>query len=239
MQNLNHIKRRRLAFTLNELLVVIGLIALLAAIIIPMISGGIDRARSTQSISNLRQIGAAVNLYVVANEGSFPYLNASSDRSGFNQIFWPLVLENEVLDHPRRTAHAIRKHPIFRDPLLSDRATHVISDYGGNSWIFLNAWGNQPSGEYNSQPFKRINVRDPARTVLVTTAINISNNNGSWWIPYDYPRGSNDNATPDPRLRGGYVGAVFVDGHVEAIPGNKLLNDLEFRRASFDPLYEK
>ncbi|MGZ0655444.1 prepilin-type N-terminal cleavage/methylation domain-containing protein [Coraliomargarita sp. W4R53] len=223
------------AFTLIELLVVIAIIAILASILIPLISGGLERARATKSLSNLRQIGSAINLYVISHDGDFPYLNASAERTNTN-LYWPLSIENDLFDAPRSYAHEFEKHPVLRDPLLSDDQTHVISDYGGNSWIFRNAWGTQPYGESNSKPFNNINVRRPESTIVVCTAG--ANGRGSWWIDYSYPRGSNSNAMPDSRLPGDKVGAVFVDGHIESIPAERLLNDLDFRRASFDPLYE-
>jgi len=51
-------------FTLIEMLVVIAIIALLTSILVPTVSRTLDRARRTQSTSNLRQIGQAFHLYV-------------------------------------------------------------------------------------------------------------------------------------------------------------------------------
>jgi hypothetical protein len=69
--------------------------------------------------------------------------NATHERTGFGTIYWPLQLENTLLNHPRKHAHDGTKHKIFRDPTLSRRSTHVMSDYGGNPWIFLNSWGTR------------------------------------------------------------------------------------------------
>ena len=61
------------AFTLIELLTVIAIIGILAAIIIPTVGKVRESARTTQGISNLRQIGSAIHLYTAQNRDQLPY----------------------------------------------------------------------------------------------------------------------------------------------------------------------
>jgi prepilin-type N-terminal cleavage/methylation domain-containing protein/prepilin-type processing-associated H-X9-DG protein len=60
------------AFTLVELLVVIGIIALLIAILLPALSAAREGAKTVTCLSNLRQLCLAANVYCNNNGGSYP-----------------------------------------------------------------------------------------------------------------------------------------------------------------------
>lgn len=61
---------RRSAFTLTEILVVLGIVALLAAILFPVLARSKRKAKLTSEISQLRQIGAAAALYAETQGGT-------------------------------------------------------------------------------------------------------------------------------------------------------------------------
>ena len=68
----------RRAFTLVELLVVIAVIALLAAMLLPALSKARQSGRRTACMSNLRQLSVALSIYASENEGDFPIANRTN-----------------------------------------------------------------------------------------------------------------------------------------------------------------
>lgn len=75
-----HDKRGSLAFTLIEVLTVVSLIAILSAILFPVFAGVRSRARETSCLSNLRQIGLAIAMYVQDYDDIYPIGADSKER---------------------------------------------------------------------------------------------------------------------------------------------------------------
>ncbi|MDR3460237.1 MAG: type II secretion system protein [Verrucomicrobiae bacterium] len=71
--------RRAAAFTLVELLVVIGIIALLAALLLPVLQQGTARAKRIHCVNNLRETGLAAHLFANDHGGKFPTEISTND----------------------------------------------------------------------------------------------------------------------------------------------------------------
>lgn len=89
---MHNLKQHR-AFTVTELLVVIGVIAVLISILLPTVSAAREAANRAKCANNLRQIGLAFTTYAGANNGAFP-------RTLYNPT-GPAVLWNSSTNPPQ------------------------------------------------------------------------------------------------------------------------------------------
>ena len=95
---MNRPTSRRHGFTLVELLVVIGIIALLISILLPSLNAARRSASSVKCLSNLRQIGQAFVMYSTENRGLIvPSFNMTGTNPGATYPLdgWPAILERD------------------------------------------------------------------------------------------------------------------------------------------------
>ncbi len=76
--------RRRDGFTLVEILVVIGIIAVLIGILIPVVSKAREQANRTKCLSNLRELGASMLMYANAHKDRLPNTNPPQTPSDYD-----------------------------------------------------------------------------------------------------------------------------------------------------------
>src|ERR1051325_357143 len=116
--------RSRSGFTLVELLVVIAIVAILAAILFPVFARAREAARATGCLSNLKQIGSSLMLYVQDYDERFPI---QLDRPYFADAYvlhaWPGLLQPYS-----------KNFDIWRCPSSPD-TTPVLQSGTGSYWI--------------------------------------------------------------------------------------------------------
>ena len=114
-------KARRTGFTLIELLVVIAIIAILAAILFPVFAQARERARAVSCLSNTRQIGVGLAMYVQDNDELMPTEFAAVTTPEAAAIpgggAWVIPYDIQILPY-------IKNDQVFGCPSDSGRSDH-------------------------------------------------------------------------------------------------------------------
>ena len=75
-------RRERNAFTLIELLIVVAILAILAALLLPALRGAREKAKSMECVNNLRQIHLGFHLFAGDNDNRYPWSYSWNDSLG-------------------------------------------------------------------------------------------------------------------------------------------------------------
>lgn len=90
------------AFTLIELIVVVGIIVILCAIIVPVFAQAKARSVATSCLSNMRSIGQGLSIYTIDNDGSFSPLMGVESTDFISESF---QLECPAVSKPKTEFH--------------------------------------------------------------------------------------------------------------------------------------
>ncbi|MGB8352301.1 MAG: type II secretion system protein [Chthoniobacteraceae bacterium] len=223
-------------FTLIELLAVIGIIAVLVAIMLPVIGSMGNRAKTTACLSNLRQCGVLIRLYTGENNDTFP--NATVNNQGYVtalSAYLPVI-------------QAKSNKNVFVSPAAKLRTTtfgNTNFTYAVHNGLFGGSAAKQESAVMTTD------VKRPSEVIMMANGAQLPEDGGScaytFYNPYelnqglssdvstklDQPIPCDDSTNVDNDNGEGYlryvqnnntaVNCLMVDGHVETIAKGKVL----------------
>ncbi|MCM8542547.1 MAG: prepilin-type N-terminal cleavage/methylation domain-containing protein [Lentisphaeraceae bacterium] len=200
---------QRKKFTLIELLVVIAIIGILSSILIPSLQKARDVTKQAVCVSNLKQQGMAVEMYVTSNNGILPpHLTVPPPYRPPYRPDRLAVYLNGTLENSRE---------VFECP--SEINHHPLGDYADNSFhIFPNTMVNA-AGKFLTS-FKR-----PTELISHVDSGNASINRGSWWVPC--PVTHSTNAIQVSGRHNGKTSVLFLDSHVEIRKRNTVFTNVD------------
>ena len=198
-------------FTLVELLVVISIIGLLAGLAIPAISSGMNKAKESTKISNLRGIYQACMLWSSENDGQVVPPIGPPTTSGGNGVGWNTFLATNTLGLKNRSK-TTRSKDIFVDPFFKAYDTN-------KSWICGYAMNSRPMLPNDNQQIGYTGTTNNEMKMLALTDANkrafIIDTDGTY--SFDPIKMQTANVFCTNRHGGGLGMVMMYDGHVEKL----------------------
>ena len=227
---------RRSAFTLIELLVVIAIIAILASILFPVFAQAREKARATACMSNMKQIGTSLQMYMHDNDQQLFFratTNAASTRANvavaktdpaYNLLQWWNLLQPYT-----------KNYNLYNCP--SDAGPTLSPDSNGNPNVLRSYIASCAVEDLTDAQ-----VTNSAETIVITEKWDIGPTGtavgDSWMEAFDgdmAPAATNPTKYPlgyiSIRHQGG-VNASFFDGHAKWLSPGTIANSRDLTGCS-------
>jgi prepilin-type N-terminal cleavage/methylation domain-containing protein/prepilin-type processing-associated H-X9-DG protein len=224
------VPRPHQAFTLVELLVVIGIIGLLIGILLPALSAAQSQAQRLKCASNLRTLGQVALHYANDNRGLIPR-DYTYGQPG--HLFWAEMFAR-FMKQPMPP-------PTVPSSLAGDRAMWpylarigwlqcpVFPDERQPVDFVLNGWNKDAAGGGSTSPVLQITKISRSAQIILATEGNVrmsveAMDKHDVWAVDHLPTGPmNERRVCDDNRHRGLVNMVYLDGHVGSCPFGQLV----------------
>ncbi|AHF89198.1 hypothetical protein OPIT5_01925 [Opitutaceae bacterium TAV5] len=210
---MNHARiTRRHAFTLIELLTVIAIIGILAAIIIPTVGRVRASARSIKCVSNLRQIGVASRLYAEENKDLIvpcfksTYANQRDLRTWVGQL-----APYTGWSKPSSSATEFVSFDVIPDVFKCPEKTTKTGSYLGYGYNLDFLTNGQDGSNYRPRYYRQ--AEHAPTTLMIADGIR-SDGKETAWRPEMSRLASTGWMIPQYRHPGDTCNVLWLDGHV-------------------------
>ena len=207
------------AFTLVELVLIVGIIVTLAVLLFPILSGVQARAKRTACLDNLKQAAISFQMYAADNEGKLPQNSPQPDAASNAWVLGNMKLSvdstNQTLIRQSKLYPYASQVTLYRcpaDPSRTEDSPRVRS-YSMNGWV-----GSRYMEDLSPATGYRTFVRDselaaagPANVWLISDEHEASIDDAWFLLPMDDSRLA---SLPATRHQNSY-GLNFADGHAD------------------------
>jgi len=133
MQSVSRLPRKPTGFTLIELLVVIAIIAILAAILFPVFAQARAKARAISCLSNVKQLGLGMAMYVQDYDETFPFAWGTPNGTTWVNAVDPYIKNMGDARNPDGTPNWNRAKNIYH--CLDDSDGPATVSYSTNAML--------------------------------------------------------------------------------------------------------
>lgn len=230
-------RSKRRGFTLTELLVVIGIIAILISILMPALGRVRQNAQSVNCLSNLRELGYATAMYVNEHKGCVPYPTTTQGEG----CLWFNVVDPYLAARVRLGRTGVASDRSYQDykqcPIYQSFDADGPSLAQGKTKEFARTY-KMNSHLRNFKPLtqaKITQVRNPENFVYIGdgTSLDQTGDITSQWESGQFSMEVDDITQAGPALRHmGGANILFVDGHAATIFNKTISKNLRAPQGS-------
>lgn len=234
---MKHRQKSAKGFTLVELLVVIGIIALLISILLPALNKARQSAQAVACASNLRQIGMGFEMYGNAQKQWYPM------DVGVYDWTWPdssvvtlwYAYVSQYMGWNGNTSLTGFVYPRVLDCPSYDRTVDVQWSSTSANWTYVSYGYNYTYFGYyafsapstQSRTFRRTQIKQPSDKIVVSDALYMLIYPV---LPSTYPL--------QPR-HSGRCNVLFADGHVTSMTPTEMIGSGTVGEPTFDAAFLK